>query len=48
MTIKIYFSDLVPETQAEMLAAANIFNPKDANWDIFPLFELEIETDRID
>ena len=43
MTFTIYFSDLIPETQAEMLEAAGISDPKEANWDVFPLFEMEVE-----
>ena len=45
MLIEIYFSDLIPATQAELLAAANISSPKEANWDVFPLFELETEVE---
>jgi len=43
MTISIYFSDLIPETQAALLEAEGLSDPKDANWDVFPLFEWEAE-----
>ncbi len=46
MTITIYFSDLIPETQAELLEAANISDPSEANWDVFPLAEIEVEPDK--
>jgi len=45
MTITISFSDLIPETQAELLEAFHISHPKEMNWDVFPLFELEVDTE---
>lgn len=42
-TVEIYYSDLIPTTQARVLAANNITDPQEANWDILPLTVLEYE-----
>ena len=36
-TFDIYFSDLTPAAQKELLRAARLKNPEDANWGIFPI-----------
>jgi hypothetical protein len=45
MNITISFSDLIPETQAELLEAFHISHPKEMNWDVFPLFELDVDAE---
>lgn len=44
-TVKIYFSNLVPEKQQELLDAYGIDDPADMNWDldIVPICVIEIE-----
>lgn len=37
MTIEIFFSDLIEQTQKDVLQAAGINDPKEANWDVLPL-----------
>ena len=39
-TVEIFYSDLVPEAQAELLKAFGYVNPSEGNWDAFPLFVL--------
>jgi hypothetical protein len=39
-TIEIYFRDLTPTKQKEVLKAAGISNPEEANWDAFPIAEI--------
>ena len=41
--IELYFSDLNEEAQKELLKTANISDPKEANWDVFPITILEFE-----
>ena len=41
MRIEIYFEDLSEAKQKELLKAAGIKEPKEANWDIFPITEVE-------
>ena len=41
--VEIYFRDLTDEKQREVLEAAGINSPEDANWDAFPLDMLEFE-----
>ena len=43
MRIEIYFEDLSEAKQKELLKAAGIKEPKEANWDIFPITEVEYE-----
>jgi len=33
----IYFSDLIPETQKQLLKAFHIRSPETMNWDVFPI-----------
>lgn len=40
---EVYFSNLDEETQKELLAFEGIADPKEANWDVFPIFVLEKE-----
>lgn len=35
--VEIYFRDLKEEVQKELLAAAEIADPSEANWDMFPI-----------
>ena len=41
--IEIYFDDLTEEAQKKVLECAGIEDPAEANWDVFPIFELEYE-----
>lgn len=43
--VDIYFSDLKPEAQKEVLDAFGLKNEKEANWDVFPLASIEVEED---
>ena len=40
--IEIYFDDLKEEVQKQILEEAGLKSPEEANWDIFPLCEFEI------
>lgn len=40
--IEIYFSDLNESKQRELLEAAGIDSPEEANWDNFPLVTMRI------
>lgn len=44
-TIEIYFGDLIPEKQKELLMAAGVCDPKEMNWDIptFPIAVVDLE-----
>lgn len=44
-SVDIYFNDLTPEAQDEVLKAASIKDPKERNWDIniIPLATLDFE-----
>ena len=42
MEIEIYWNDLTPEKQAELL---DLFGDNN-NWDVFPICTLEIEEER--
>lgn len=44
-TVEIYFADLIPETQREVLALYNVNSPEELNDDVFPLFILQYEED---
>ena len=37
VTFEIYFNDLKPEVQQNMLDTFKLKNEKEANWDVFPL-----------
>lgn len=39
-TIEIYWDDIVPEKQQEIL---EITNGDNANWDVFPIASIDIE-----
>lgn len=39
--VEVYFSDLDPAIQHELLKAAHIAEARDANWDIMPLWVYE-------
>lgn len=38
--MEIYFSDLKEEVQKRLLKAAGIKDPKETNWDYFPIAEI--------
>ena len=40
MYIEIYFADLTADKQAELLEIMGINDPKEMNWDIFPITEI--------
>jgi hypothetical protein len=40
--VDIYFDDLSEQAQKWLLHAANIEKPEEANWDVFPLFTLNL------
>ena len=40
--IEIYFDDLKEEAQKELLKQAGIKDPKEANWDVWPICTFEI------
>ncbi len=44
-TVEIYYSDLCPDAQKRLLDGFALSDPKEANWDIYPVFVLypEIE-----
>lgn len=44
-TIEIYFGDLIPEKQKELLDAVGVSDPKEMNWDmpIFPIAVVDLE-----
>ena len=43
--IEIYFDDLKEEVQKQILEKAGITDPAEANWDVFPICEFEINPD---
>lgn len=45
LTFNIFFSDLSPEAQKELMDLLGISDPKEANWDmdIMPLATIEID-----
>lgn len=43
--IEIYFNDLTEEAQKQILEQAGITDPAEANWDVFPICEFEINPD---
>ena len=42
---EIYFKDLTQEAQKELLKYAEIADPSEANWDVFPVATIEPEND---
>jgi len=38
----IYFEDLIPETQKQLLKAFHIRSPRTMNWDVFPIAEIPL------
>lgn len=48
---ELYFSDLTPEAQSNILECAGLKNEAEANWDCFPItvieFEDEFEDDEV-
>ena len=40
--IEIYFDDLKEEAQKELLQQAGIKDPKETNWDVWPICTFEI------
>lgn len=43
MYIELYFDDLTADKQAELLEAMGIDDPKEMNWDIFPITEIYLD-----
>jgi len=43
MTVEIYFDDICPEKQQQLLDEANVSTKMDMNWDVLPIFEFELE-----
>ena len=48
MEVEIYFYDLKPEAQKKLLKAYNVDSPEEMNWDVFPVFTIEVDEDYID
>lgn len=44
-SLDIYFRDFTPETQEAILETAGIRDPKEANWDVFPITILTFEAE---
>ena len=44
-TVEIYYSDLSPEAQRRLLKGYGMKDPKEGNWDVFPVFVLYPELD---
>jgi hypothetical protein len=44
-TIEIYFSDLTPDKQKEVLEIIGEDNEKEMNWDIIPMAVIEVDED---
>ena len=40
--VEIYFDDLTNSAQKKILEEAGITDPKEANWDIFPIATIEV------
>ena len=40
---ELYFSDLTPEAQKELLNVAGLECPEDANWDCWPIATIEFD-----
>lgn len=45
LTFEIYFRDLEPEVQNEILSIMKKESADEMNWDIFPIAVLDIETE---
>jgi len=43
MEIEIYFKDLTEDVQKEIMDAAGISDPREANWDVFPITTLCVD-----
>lgn len=43
MDFEIYFNDLKEEAQQQLLKAAGIKDPADANWDVLPVATIYVE-----
>jgi hypothetical protein len=41
--VEIFFRDLSPSKQAELLEAVGVDKPEDMNWDVFPLDTWDFE-----
>lgn len=39
MAFELYFTDLTDEAQKELLNLAGITDPKELNWDVYPITE---------
>ena len=45
MTFAVSFSDLKPEAQKRLLDSYGMTDPREGNWDVFPVFVLYPDTD---
>lgn len=45
LSFEIFFRDLKPETQDEILSLMKKESAEEMNWDIFPIAVLDIETE---
>lgn len=45
MIFSLFYSDLTTDAQKEILEKARIKNPKELNWDVYPITEFEIGND---
>lgn len=43
MEVEIYFNDLSKEKQKELLEAYGVDDPKEMNWDYFPVATIEVD-----
>jgi hypothetical protein len=43
--VEIFFSDLKPEAQKRLLDSYGMTDPREGNWDVFPVFVLYPDTD---
>lgn len=43
--VEVYYSDLIPEAQKRLLDGYGLSDPREANWDVFPVFVLYPDID---
>jgi hypothetical protein len=48
ISFEIFFNDLKPETQQDILSIMKKESAEEMNWDIFPIAVLDIETENED
>ena len=42
-TYEIFFNDLTERAQKELMEFVGVDDPKELNWDVFPIAELDME-----